>query len=50
MSEMTTQHIVRWDTGAVIWEGPAATMKDTIYAALAAGANLAGADLVGAAA
>jgi hypothetical protein len=34
----------RW-TDAVLWEGPAETVKDAIHAACAAGANLAGANL-----
>ena len=34
----------RW-TGAVLWEGPAETVRDALHAALAARANLTGADL-----
>ena len=45
---MATQRIVRWDTGAVIWEGDAETVKDAIHAALKARANLSGANLSGA--
>ncbi len=45
VSEPTTQRIVRWDTGAVIWEGQAVTIKDAIHAAIAAGADLSWADL-----
>lgn len=50
--------IVRWDTGAVIWEGEAETVKEALHAAVRASvncwranlrdANLGGADLTGA--
>ena len=43
-----TQRIVRWDTGAVIWEGEAKTVHEAIHAAMKAKANLSGADLSGA--
>ena len=39
------QRIVRWDTGAVIWEGEAETVEDAIHAAIAARANLSRANL-----
>ena len=42
---MSTQRIVRWDTGAVLWEGEAETVKDAVVSAVKAHANLGGADL-----
>lgn len=40
-----SRRVVRWDTGAVIWECNAASIKDAIRAALKSGASLSGADL-----
>ena len=45
---MSTQRIVRWYTGTVIWEGEAESVNSAIHAALATQANLTGADLSGA--
>ncbi len=47
MTTEQTQRIVRWDTGAVVWEGSAKTVKDAIHPAIAARANLSWADLSG---
>ena len=45
MSDTPTRQILdRW-SGKVLWEGPAATVKDAIHAALAARANLSRANL-----
>lgn len=48
MSTQLAQRAVRWDTGAVIWEGPAATVKEALHAAMQAGADLSRANLSGA--
>jgi hypothetical protein len=45
---VNTIRIVHRHNGSVLWEGPAATMKDAIHAAFAAQAHLLGADLSGA--
>ena len=42
----TRRILHRW-TGAVLWEGPAATVKDALHAAIAAGSNLSGSNLSG---
>lgn len=45
MNDKKTRHrIIRWDTGAVLWEGEADSVRDALHMAFATRADLTGAN------